>query len=79
MATNESLGTVAAYVCPLMLAPLFRCVTQRGRRETSAWDVGAASLGACSLESLWFYYDDDDELQCECLDDVEEWDDLPSP
>jgi len=30
---------------------------------------------ACTLDRLVFYYDDDDELQCECLDDVDddEW------
>jgi len=32
-------------------------------------------LNECALDGLWFYYDDDDQLQCVCLDDEDVTDD----
>lgn len=30
---------------------------------------GFSSPDECALDGLWFYYDEDDQLQCVCLDD----------
>jgi hypothetical protein len=37
-------------------------------------EAASGFSGGCSFEMLTFYYDDDGELQCECLDDADDED-----
>jgi hypothetical protein len=63
-------GTFAPVAC-VLLAVGSACRTAPGGRGCRALP---ARSGACSLDTLSFYYDEDGELQCECGEDAEEMD-----
>jgi hypothetical protein len=76
--TLGTLGGVPSCACTSVLAALALIAIASAASGTTHFGVceGPATFSdGCSLDMLTFYYDDDDELQCECPDDAddEEW------
>ena len=69
--TAEGVGVVGLCLAPSLLSAPLILLSACCRDVHLLWD-SPAPQGTCSLESLWFYYDDDDQLQCVCVDEPDE-------